>query len=239
MADVRSEPIGRLVRQHPAWVAVLEEFGIDGRGGTSHTLLAATDQAGVDIEAVLAAMAGAPRSQIACERVGTVSLRLLVDHVEQVHHVRTRELLVRLHRALGDSDGEPSGHDDPARDGPRRVAEQAAATLAERLEQHLVTEELLLFPLCRDLLDAFSWPSFHVGPLDPSLDHVHHDHHELDAQLDAVADAVTQVGGPDGAEHPALAVLEELRADLERHLHEEETLLLPAARRLAEELAVG
>lgn len=224
MADVRSEPLGRLVQQHPAWVAVLEQFGIDGRGGATHTLLAATDRVGVDIELVVAALAGPPRVPVDCDHLERVSLRTLVDHVEQVHHRATRTLLGELAGLLDD---------DPR--GATAAAREALSSLAELLEAHLVAEELVLFPLCRDLLDAFSWPSFHVGPLEPSLEHVVHDHHLVERRL-AVLDAALAELAADGP-HPAREVLDTLRADLERHLSEEEWLLLPAMHRLAAELA--
>jgi len=109
------------------------------------------------------------------------------------------------------------------------------------LEPHLITEETIIFPMCRDIAEAFSWPSFHRGPVGRPIEIVLHDH---DHAIDALADLAWI--GDDLRRRPSalwnetvaevVAAIRRLDLDIHRHFDEEHELLFPETLRLAEEL---
>ena len=222
--DLRSEQLGELIERHPGWREVFEGFGITGREGTDISLAAAADRAHVDVEDVLAAMSGPKPRQWTCDTIASAPLRAVVDHVEEVHHARMREQFAELAGLLRD---ERARHPDDAR---LAGAEEAFEAFRSEMEAHLETEELVLFPLCRDIVEAFSWPSFHTGPIADPVETLQHDHEQMMLLLVEVTEICES--GSDTAR-----VAGEVAEDLQRHLAEENDLLFPEALRLAEELA--
>lgn len=222
--DLRSEPLGVLIEHHPGWREVFEAFGITGREGMDITLAAAADRADVDVDQVLAAMAGPKPQRWTCDTIASAPLRAVIGHVEEVHHTLMREQLAELAGLLA---AQRRGRPD---DAALAAAEAAFTALRSEAEAHLDAEEHVLFPLCRDLAEAFSWPSFHTGPIADPVGTLRHDHEHM-TQLLAEVTAICEPG----SELAELA--HEVAADLERHLSEEDDLLFPAALRLADELA--
>jgi regulator of cell morphogenesis and NO signaling len=202
---------------------VLEEFGIDGRLGTGITLHAAADRVGADIEVVITSLSGPRRHPRPCASIGSAPLRLLVDHIEEVHHAFLRSELPTIAGAIDRA--------LPQRPDDRRLVALAAAFAEFRseLEPHLEAEEATLFPLCRDLADAFSWPSFHTGPIVHPIEVLEHDHDQIDGLLSAVA----QLAAGDDSTAPPIARLE---GEFRQHLREENELLFPEAVRLYDEV---
>jgi regulator of cell morphogenesis and NO signaling len=221
--DLRHEQLSDLIERHRGWTHVLDEFGIDERLGTGITLRAAADRVGVDIEVVVAALSGPRRRVRSCASIGSAPLRPLIDHIEEVHHAFLRSELPVIAAAI---DGELRRRPDD----PRLVALAAAfAEFRSELEPHLESEEATLFPLCRDLADAFSWPSFHTGPIVHPIQALEHDHDHIDGLLSEV----TRLTAGDDALVPSIARLE---SEFTQHLREENELLFPEAVRLHDEL---
>jgi len=230
--DLRLASLRWILEQHSGWVAVLEEFGIDGRGGDQVTLAAAAHRAGVDVAVVVAAMSGPPRARWDCSTVGRAPLRAVIDHVETVHHRLLRDEFPRIAGLLA-----AAVRDHP---GDQRLVELRGTfgELRDDLEPHLEMEESVVFPICRDLADALSWPSFHVGPVGDPIRILRHDHDVADRILGrilAITGTFTEPG--DEALVPTLNAIDRLAADLAQHLREENEVLFPAMVRLAEEFA--
>jgi regulator of cell morphogenesis and NO signaling len=221
--DLRHEQLDDLIERHRGWTHVLEEFGIDGRLGTGITLHAAADRVGADIEVVIASLSGPRRHPRPCTSIGSAPLRPLIDHIEEVHHAFLRSELPVIAGAI----------DDELRQRPddhRLVALAAAfAEFRSELEPHLASEEATLFPLCRDLADAFSWPSFHTGPIVHPIQVLEHDHDHIDGLLSEV----TRLAAGDDVLTPLIT---ELESEFTQHLREENELLFPEAVRLHDEL---
>lgn len=238
--DIRRVPLGELLERHPGWGSVLEEFGIDGRTGTAISLAAAAERVGVDVDVVVAAFSGPPRDRWECRSIDQAPPRALIRHIEQAHHELLRHEFPRITVLI-----EQARRNRPDDD---RLAELAGtfADLRADMEPHLVSEETILFPLCRDLIDAFSWPSFHSGPVSNPIDTLRHDHDhagslldELDGLMATAADgsgiaAGTSSGDPRDAE--LFDAIRSLAGDLRRHLTEEDSLLFPRVLELASEL---
>jgi regulator of cell morphogenesis and NO signaling len=221
--DLRHEQLSDLIERHRGWTHVLEEFGIDGRLGTGITLHAAADRVGADIDVVIASLSGPRRHPRPCASIGSAPLRLLIDHIEAVHHAFLRSELPAIAAAI---DGELRQRPDE----PRLVALATAFdAFRSELEPHLASEEATLFPLCRDLADAFSWPSFHTGPIVQPIQLLEHDHDHIDDLLSTV----TRLAAGDDVVGP---LIDRLESEFTQHLHEENDLLFPEAVRLRDEV---
>lgn len=229
--DLRLETLRSIREQHPGWAPVLEEFGISGRQGDTLTLAAAADRAGVEVAIVLSAMSGPPRARWDCSTIDRAPVRAMVDHIETVHHGFLRREFPRAALLL----------DAAVLDHPRdeRLLDLRAAftELRDEMEPHLAMEEAILFPICRDLANAFSWPSFHIGPVTKPIALLQHDHDHADrllADMSVVTD--THPGPVDTGVQSVFTELGAIEYDLRQHLREENEVLFPATLRLAEEL---
>jgi len=229
--DLRLETLRSIREQHPGWAPVLEEFGISGRQGDTLTLAAAADRAGVEVAIVLSAMSGPPRARWDCSTIHRAPVRAVVDHIETVHHGFLRREFPRAAALLDEA---ILDHPDDV-----RLVELCAAftELRDEMEPHLEMEEAILFPICRDLANAFSWPSFHVGPVTKPIALLQHDHDHADQLLLSMSEITDTYPGPlDAGVQETFMVLRAIEDDLRQHLREENEALFPSTLRLAEEL---
>ena len=126
-------------------------------------------------------------------------LSLLCDHIVSVHHARTREGLERL-------TGLVSG-----------AAAPLFGALRTEVEEHMREEETRLFP-AMTALEQHDVDGFPLETIEAYEAH----HVRTGAAIRELRRLLA--GEPD-----ALAALEELDADLHRHIHEENEVLFPRA----------
>lgn len=237
--EIGHEILANLLTDYPGWRGVLGEFGIDGRDGTDITLAAAAERAGVDLATVSEAMSGGRRDGLDCGAANRAPLGALIRHIEDDHHGHLRRELPRLAGLIGDRRRGESAPDWLAH------LEEVFGELRGVMEPHLLLEETVLFPLCRDIVDASSWPSFHSGPIEEPISALRHDHHradELVVELERVlardGDGAAAVDDDPGVEAIVTGV-RLLNEDLRRHLVEENELLFPKVLELAAALNDG
>jgi regulator of cell morphogenesis and NO signaling len=231
VADIRLEWLSTIAERHPGWLPVLEQFGIHGREGVEVTLAAAADRAGADVEAVLAALAGPSRPRLECASFRTGSVPAMVDHLLSIHHEGLWRNLPAV-TAMLDTARQDGGGPDV------ELLGEAFARLRADMEPHLLTEERVLFPACRDVAAAFSWPSFHIGSLLPPIDVLRHEHDHAMEVVDELDEVVDRIEADDDAPVD-LAAVRAVTGDLRRHLAEETDVLFPKVLQLAEELAAS
>jgi regulator of cell morphogenesis and NO signaling len=144
----------------------------------------------------------------------TAPLPELIDHIVEKHHVylkvnlpRIEEMLAKVMRAHGQA--------------VPPIAEVFGPMKAE-LDQHLMKEEMILFPMIRMSGRGA------MGPIRVMLA-------EHDSAGDALAELRSRTGGyavPEGACNTWRALyfeLEALERDLKRHIHLENNILFPRA----------
>ncbi len=234
--DIRSVTLATIVDQYPGWIPVLEEFGIDGRNGLAITLAAASDRVDADINAVVAALSGPPLNRWDCRTVGAAPIRSLIEHIETVHHSFLRNEFPRINQLIA------AARLERPNDALLSAINEHFDELRGDMEPHILSEGRMLFPMCKSIVDAFSWPSFHSGPVAHPIDLLKHDHDhagELLTALVSLVDDFDQLRGAledeDDIAELVAAVLG-LNADLRQHLSEENDLLFPKTLRLAGEL---
>jgi regulator of cell morphogenesis and NO signaling len=214
-----------IVNRNPAAGRILERHRLDYCCGGQRTLAAACIDAGVDPSVVLAELdAAGPGTE---PEWAALDAGQLVDHLEATHHHYLHEELPRLSELVAKVLGVHGG----------RHAELAAVArtyeaLRADLEPHLAKEEMVLFPMIRELAEAgpTAPPSFHCGsianPIRVML--LEHDRAgELLAELRALTGDFTPPADACASYTALYNGLAELEADTHLHVHKENNVLFP------------
>jgi regulator of cell morphogenesis and NO signaling len=234
----RNTTVGGIVAAAPAAFRTFERLGIDYCCGGKRTLDEACGEKGLDPEAVLEELAregGGPGRGERDWREAPLSA--LADHIVGVHHAFLRENLPRLD-ALSAKVLEAHGERHPELEEVRRVF----LGLQEEIALHMHKEEMVLFPMVRELETASFRPSFHCGSLRNPIGVMEAEHdsagralarlRELTGGYVAPADGCVTYGR-------LLEGLAELEEDLHRHIHEENSILFPRAAEAEAALPAG
>lgn len=225
------QSVGSIVVATPAAAGVFERLGLDYCCGGSRSLADACVRAGVETDVVLAELDAVVAAPAAERDWSKESATALIAHIEAVHHTFMRRELTaitpRMERVLT-----VHGANHPeAR--LARIAELWRTAAAE-LWPHLEKEEQILFPMIR-ALEAGRAPSMHCGVEGP-LAVMEMEHDQAGA---AFAEIHALTGGYEVPAHACTTWralwggLEAFELDLHRHIHLENNVLHPKARRLA------
>jgi regulator of cell morphogenesis and NO signaling len=230
-ADV---PVWQLVRDRQRRAQILERFGIDYCCGGAMPLAEACSKRGIDLDEVRRALEESDgSSQVTAEEVdwSTQSMTALADHIVSRHHAYLRTALPRLGAMLEKVVSKHAGKEPnlvPLRD--------VYTAMWNELLNHMMKEELVLFPFVRSLDEATRAnrpvPRFHCGSVTQPI-HVMEDEHESTGQ--ALRRMRELTGGfqppADACEtyRTLMAGLAELESDLHLHICKENNVLFPRA----------
>ncbi|HWA25534.1 MAG TPA: iron-sulfur cluster repair di-iron protein [Lacunisphaera sp.] len=220
--------VGDIVAACPGLARLFEELRIDYCCGGKQTLAAACASRGLapaTVVAQLEATAAALQAGPAEVDPARMSLTELADHIESTHHAYLKDELPRLVEMAGRVAAK-HGH----RDGRLLEVDVTVRALAEEMLCHMNKEELILFPLVRQI-DAG-----HLGGLAGSIaDPIH----QMEAEHDDAGRAIERLRQLTGGFVPAsddcnthralLDGLARFEADLHRHVHKENNVLFPRA----------
>lgn len=220
--------VGQLVVERPSRARIFEKFGIDYCCGGKIPLVEACQQKDIDVQKVLAALEEESTSPKTRERDwSTASLTELAAHIEATHHAYLRQELPRLDYLTGRV---ANAH------GRRRpeLLELREAFLAFKaeLDLHMIKEERMLFPMCRELDSATSAPSFHCGSVQNPVAVMIHEHDNAGHSLERFRQLTDGYQAPPDAcntYRAMLASLSELESDMHQHVHKENNILFPRA----------
>lgn len=215
MTDSTSTTLAELAARGPAVARVLQRHRLDFCCGGGRSLGEACAERGLDPAALLAEIA--PREEADGGRPEALSPVALVDFIIARFHDPLREELTRLQ---GMARKVERVHRDKAT-CPLGLAVHVAE-MAVSLNEHMVKEERILFPMIRAGFGARAHMPIML------LMQEHEDHaanlrrtRELTADLAAPADAC-------GTWRALYDGLRELELDLMRHVHLENNVLFPA-----------
>ena len=226
--------------EQPATIRVFESFHLDYCCGGNRPLAQACAEKGLDVDAVLAALAGSVAQQTADEDFTQATLGALIQHIVATHHAYVRSELPRLLPMAGKA---------AAKHGPKHPEliqiEKQLQQLADELLAHLTKEELILFPYI-EALDGMknggSAPHACFPTVEFPIQAMVQEHEGAGALLEEMR-AATRGFQPPVDTCPTVAGLydglDAFERDLHRHVHLENNLLFPRAIALEkEELAV-
>jgi len=221
--------IGELVAEQPALARVFERLGIDYCCGGKRSLGEACAAHGLDAASVARGLA-------ACDgRGGTddhgnwllTSTSQLIDHIIAVHHGYLRAELPRLAGLIAKVT-QAHGEREPHLAELQRVF---AAFRAE-LDDHMLKEERILFPMIRQLETARGPVTLHCGTVENPIRVMVSEHDNAGAALARMRELTHGFAVPPEGCNTYRVMLEglhELEADMHRHVHEENNILFPKA----------
>lgn len=228
--------VGQMVADRPARSQVFERLGIDYCCGGRKSLSASCAERGLSTDAVLKALADADRNAPAADTdPARMGISELCDHVEEVHHAYLREALPRL-MMLTDKVANAHGDRDPNLVAVRDLFIDFRA----ELEAHMMKEEMILFPLCRQMEAAGGPVRAHCGSVANPIRVMFAEHDDAGEAMEKFRAWTGGYTAPDGACNTYRAMLDALatlEADMHQHVHKENNILFPRAIEREAELA--
>jgi regulator of cell morphogenesis and NO signaling len=221
--------------EHSQAVRVFESFGIDYCCGGGQSLEEACRQARVSVTEVREALERpADIEQDAGADWAAVSLEELTDHIVARHHGFVRRETARLADLLGKVRAKHTAN-HPELDR----LEELFRALASELKLHMMKEEQVLFPMIRQLEEASreedADTAAFAGIMFP-MERMISEHENAGGALREIRSLTGSFQVPVDAcpsFHALYQGLEECERDLHRHIHLENNILFPSARRMA------
>ncbi len=233
MDTITEQTVGEIASRNPSAARVFERYGIDYCCGGKVTLDQACRERGADLEEVASELTRQPEHASAGRQDWrSAPISGLIQHILDAHHQYLRRELPRLTTLASKV---LAAHEQ--RHGATLRAVQATFLgLKDELESHMWKEEMVLFPLIRELeagsLAGQPVPPAHCGSVRTPIRVMEHEH---DSAGRALAEMRRTAGGyalPEDAcktYRAFFAGLQELEADLHQHIHLENNILFPRA----------
>jgi regulator of cell morphogenesis and NO signaling len=239
MRVTRETTIGEIVSNDFRTAAVFQEFGIDFCCGGRRTLADACRD--LDEDAVLTAVERVCEGPASAVRFDTWSPQQLIGHIVANHHAYVRRALPSL-IAFTQKLAAVHGSRHPELAEIARITEDVAAEMTS----HMAKEERMLFPYIGALSEAVRngvpAPPAPFGPVENPIRMMEEDHDAAGAAMARIRELTSGYAVPEDGCTTYRVCLEELNAferDLHEHVHLENNILFPAARKLASPIAVG
>ncbi|WP_431224057.1 iron-sulfur cluster repair protein YtfE [Serratia sp. L9] len=216
--DYRNQSLGALAISIPRASKLFRDYDLDFCCGGKQTLERAASRKELDLDKLESELAA-----LAADSVDTRDWRLaplaeIIDYILPRFHQRHREQLPEL--VLMAEKVERVHGDKPA--CPRGLAKQLNLIRLD-LENHMMKEEQILFPLIKQGMGQQA-----AGPISV----MEHEHDEAGEQLEVVKFLTNNVTPPEGACNTWLALYNGINtfiSDLMEHIHLENNLLFPRA----------
>jgi regulator of cell morphogenesis and NO signaling len=228
-SSVTDTTVGQLVTERPSRARVFEKFGIDYCCGGTKPLGQACLDRKVDPRVVLDELRRSDERRTPERDWSALGLTRLADHIEQAHHGYLRQELPRLDFLTAKVAAAHGQH----RPELLQLREVFLGFKAELLN-HMQKEELVLFPLCRRLESGDAAAAVDAAALERPFDVLTHEHEDAGLALETMRRLTNDYTAPPGACNTYRAMLDalkELEADMPQHVHLENNVLFPAARR--------
>jgi regulator of cell morphogenesis and NO signaling len=223
--------VGELVVERPSRARVFEKIGIDYCCGGKKPLQQVCRERNLDYAAVVAELDKDQSAPVTGERNwASASLTDLCDHIELTHHDYLKQELPRL-EFLTTKVASRHGDKRPELIEVQRVF----AELKAEMDLHMMKEERVLFPLCRQLDVAEELPAMHCGSVANPVEVMIREHeHAGDAlaRIRALTDNYTCPSDACNTYRALFDALEHLEHDMHEHVHKENNILFPKAVRL-------
>ncbi len=223
-------PLASIVNEHPQLAGRLERLGLDYCCGGRTPLGDAAAERGLSVDELLADLTDAAEaSGDGRADWADLSMAPLVDHIESTHHAYLHDEMPRLVALAQKVAGVHGGRHPELAEVERLTVE-----LWQDFQPHLQKEELMLFPMIRELaaaVDAGSRPpASHASLAAPiSVMLAEHDRTaEILEQIREVAGDYAVPADACGSYQALYAGLAAVEADTHLHVHKENNLLFPA-----------
>ena len=224
---VLERTVGELVAERPSRSRVFQKHGIDFCCQGGRTLAEACERKIVDPSVVVGELEAESHEAADASNPAELPPVELIEHIVSKHHGYLREELPRLH-AMVARVAQVHGPHTPSLVQVHLIYEEMMVELAH----HMMKEEDVLFPAIKAMASGGS-----AGiPLEGAIATMLAEHDEAGAALAKMRELTNGFTPPPEACNTYRALfagLAELEEDLHRHIHLENSVLFPAARKMA------
>lgn len=215
----RTTPVGELAARHPLATRVFARHHIDFCCGGGRPLGDVCEKQGLDVDAVLSEIENELAPAEDRQRWDLAPLGTLIDHIVNRYHLALREELPRL-EAMARKVARVHGDKDPER---LEALLQTFLILKAELDEHMLKEEQVLFPMIR---------RGHGAGADHPIAVMVREHQGAGDGLNRIRVLTGDYTVPPEACNTWRALwhgLEALETDLHEHIHLENNILFPRA----------
>jgi regulator of cell morphogenesis and NO signaling len=233
MVISHEKTVGELAAEVPAAARIFEKHHIDYCCGGKHPVEAACRERGIALEALVDELEQASTPQLKADdcRWDEASLRDLMGHILFRHHSYLRSELPRIAELFAKVITAHSER-EPALFQVREIF----TMLREELDDHMMKEELILFPVIGKLeVAALKGVASPCGSITPPIASLESEHESAGRALLQIRHLTHDYTLPEEACNTYRAMfsaLIELEADLHQHIHLENNILFPRAAKL-------
>lgn len=220
--------VGELVAERPGRSRVFQAFSIDFCCQGGRTLREACLRKGVSLDSVVEQLEAQSKDKSAPdENPAILPPGELVVYIVETHHGFLRQEMPRLH-AMAQRVAQVHGEHTPSLVEVFKVFTQ----IFQELDSHMMKEEQILFPAISALSRGEDVPM----PLDGPIAHMMHEHEDTGNGLARLRELTNGYQPPVDACNTYRALfagLADFEEDLHRHIHLENSVLFPAAEKMA------
>jgi regulator of cell morphogenesis and NO signaling len=233
MVISHEKTVGELVAEVPAAARVFEKHHIDYCCGGKHPVETACRERGIALEVLVDELEQASTPQLKADDRdwNDAPLRDLMGHIVFRHHAFLRSELPRIAELFAKV---ITAHSE--REPVLFQVREVFTMLQEELDDHMMKEELILFPVIGKLeAAAIKGVPTQCGSIQHPIARMEYEHESVGRALLQLRHLTLDYTIPDEAcnTYRALfAALIELEADLHQHIHLENNILFPRAAKL-------
>lgn len=224
--------VGELVARCPALARFFEDRKIDYCCGGKKTLAQVCQERQCDAEELLSSLEQAVNLTTTETFVDAAAMSAteLANHIEQTHHAYIRNELPRLLQ-LASKVAQVHG----SKDSRLHSVQTTLEGLANEMFSHMTKEEVILFPLIRQLEAPRGPLAFHCGSVANPIRQMEFEHDEAGAALARLRELTDDFTPPADACNSYRVLLDglaQLERDMHQHVHKENNILFPRALKL-------
>ena len=236
MTGEQQETVGELAAKDLRKAEVFKKYGIDFCCGGSKTLDEACEEKGLDKESVEKELEGNQTQAMQFVRFNQWKPAFLADFIVENHHQFVKNRIPEIKKYL---------HKIAQVHGPNHPElhnlKDAFSYLADELKHHMKKEEDILFPYVRELQEAVmknrTTEKPHFGSVENPIRMMEQEHQNAGDNMENIRRITSDYTPPEDAcasYHFAFQMLEEFDGDLHQHIHLENNILFPEAKKMEE-----
>lgn len=234
MEHLKNKTVADLVTENIKTADIFKKYGIDFCCGGGISIEKACDKHHVDYNQLLSELNNLSSKKSSATNFNSWELDFLIDYIVNEHHKYVEENIPLL-KQYGARVAKVHGHHY------KELIEinDLIITVSNELTMHMKKEELILFPFIKKLVKAnregipVSIP--HFGTIDNPINMMEEEHDAAGTILKRISELTNNYKTPEGACNTFKALyskLEEFEDNLHQHVHLENNILFPKARKL-------
>ena len=237
--DGNVETLGEIATKDLRKAEIFKKYGLDFCCGGKKTVQQACAEKGIDVTKIEEELRNADKNPVTRPLpYNDWSLDFLADYIVNTHHSYVKNSLPEL-RTYAAKLARVHGGRHPELLPVQQIVEE----IAQELTDHMVKEEMVLFPFVKELVSAKnagrSLQPAHFGTVENPINMMEHEHETVGKLLAQVRSLTSDYALPeDGCASYSLffKMMEEFESDLFTHIHLENNILFPKALKMEKEM---